>query len=445
MPYQEETIKTILERLNTQYFLPSIQRSYVWKPQQVIMLFDSIMRGYPISSFLFWELTEENRDKWEVYKFCEVANSTGTSHIKLPAAVGVQNLSLVLDGQQRLTSILIGLKGIFRIRRLRQRYVPQYYPECRLYLDLFADPDPIDGDNEFTGKPYYGFEWHVEKPKNDQNHYWFQVGRILDCKNDNGFYDLKDKEEAEFPENILKTQENIFERNLWRLYQAIYKDAAISYYVERDQDYDRVLDIFVRANEGGTELRKPEIILSMLESKWSKGAKNKIEYLIKEVNEGSLRKNNINLEFIMRTCLVLANLQVRYRINTFTTKNIELIENMWPDIQDVIKKTMTLVNSFGLDRTNITGFNVLIPLVQYLYQNPGKTFFETKEFESRNAEFMRRWLILAMLNRVFGRGAEQVLTNLRYILNKCKPGDDFPVTPMNQELNRMRFMTDLDE
>ena len=407
MPYQEETIKTILERLNTQYFLPAIQRHYIWKPQQVVLLFDSIMRGYPISSFLFWELTEENRDKWEVYKFCEVANSTGTNHIKHPTMVGVQNLNLVLDGQQRLTSILIGLKGIFRIRRNRQRYTPQHYPECRLYLDLFADPEAGHVDNEFTGKPYYAFEWHENPPKNDQDHFWFQVGRILDCKNDNGFYALKDKEEAKFPENLPKASENTFERNLWRLYQAIYKDVAISYYVERDQDYDRVLDIFVRANEAGTELTKPEIILSMLESKWSQGAKQKIENLINEMNEGLSRKNNISLEFVMRACLVLANLPVRYRINTFTTQNIDLIESLWPDIQKTIQRTMKLVNRFGLDRSNLTGFNVLIPVVQYVFQNPGITFLGTTEFEARNAGLIRRWLILAMLNRVFGRGAEQ--------------------------------------
>ena len=445
MPYQEETIKTITDRLNTQYFLPSIQRSYVWKPKQVIMLFDSIMRGYPISSFLFWELTEENRDKWEIYEFCKVAYSTGTSHTKHPSAVGLQNVTLVLDGQQRLTSILIGLKGIFAIRNARQWYNPQSYPQKRLYLDLFTNPNLGDEDNEFTGKPYYAFEWYENPPKNDQIHHWFQVGRVLDCGNDSGFYELKDTEEATFPENISKSQENIFERNLWRLYQAIYKDAAISYYVERDQDYDRVLDIFVRANEGGTELTKPEIILSMLESKWEKGAKDRIENFILEINEQLVKKNNINLEFIMRTCLVLADLPVRYRINTFTTKNIELIENMWPNIQDAIKRTMTLVNRIGLDRGNITGFNVLIPLVQYFYKNPGKSFLGTTEFDIRNASVMRRWLILAMLNRVFGRGAEQILANLRHILVECKPGDDFPVTAINAELNRMRFYTELDE
>ena len=71
MAYQSDTIATVINRLNTQYFLPAIQREFVWQPEQIIQLFDSIMRGYPISSFLFWELKPENRDKWEIYKFIE--------------------------------------------------------------------------------------------------------------------------------------------------------------------------------------------------------------------------------------------------------------------------------------------------------------------------------------------------------------------------------------
>ena len=64
------------------------------------------MRGYPISSFLFWELKPENRDKWQVYEFLEKAQHGGT-HNQLASTDGVTSLSLVLDGQQRLTSLII--------------------------------------------------------------------------------------------------------------------------------------------------------------------------------------------------------------------------------------------------------------------------------------------------------------------------------------------------
>ena len=445
MPYQEETIKTIVDRLNNQYFLPSIQRNYVWKPQQVILLFDSIMRGYPISSFLFWELTQENRDRWEVYKFCEEAISTGTQHIKHPSAKGIQSLTLVLDGQQRLTSLLVGLRGDFRIRKPRQWYNPLYYPVCRLYLNMLKDPNLGDDENEFTGKPYYDFKWYAEKPQNDDGDWWFEVGRIMDCQNEDNFYEMREKEENSFPKGTTKAQENLFERNLWRLYQSIWKDAAISYYVERDQDYDRVLDIFVRANEAGTELSKPEIIVSMLESKWKKGAKDKLDKLTDQVNNRLPKPNNINIEFIMRACLVLANLPVRYRINTFTNKNIDLVESIWPGIHKAIVRTFTLINRFGIDRNNLTSLNVLIPLVLFIHKNSEVTFLGSTAFEVRNAGLMRRWLILAMLNRVGARGADQVLSNLRGVIQKCPRGKDFPVNALNAELERMRFRTNFDE
>ena len=64
----ERAVQNVVSR---KYLLPAIQRKFTWSRPQICTLFDSIMRGYPISSFLFWELKPENRDKWEIYKFIE--------------------------------------------------------------------------------------------------------------------------------------------------------------------------------------------------------------------------------------------------------------------------------------------------------------------------------------------------------------------------------------
>jgi hypothetical protein len=97
MSYRSESIALAVSRMNRQYFLPAIQREFVWKPEQIVELFDSILRGYPISSFLFWELLPENRDKWQVYKFLEKAKHGGM-HNELANTDGIANLSMVLDG-----------------------------------------------------------------------------------------------------------------------------------------------------------------------------------------------------------------------------------------------------------------------------------------------------------------------------------------------------------
>src|SRR5260370_35670592 len=109
MPYQSDAVSTIIGKLNTQYYLPAIQREFVWQPEQIIQLFDSLLRGYPISSFLFWQLKPENKDKWEVYKFVDAFKQGGT-HNQLANVAGVHDLTLVLAVQQRLTARRTGLK-----------------------------------------------------------------------------------------------------------------------------------------------------------------------------------------------------------------------------------------------------------------------------------------------------------------------------------------------
>ena len=71
MSYQSITIADALSRVNRSLFLPAIQRPYVWKQEAIVSLFDSLLQGYPISSFLFWSVERENRRNWSIYKFNE--------------------------------------------------------------------------------------------------------------------------------------------------------------------------------------------------------------------------------------------------------------------------------------------------------------------------------------------------------------------------------------
>ncbi len=55
--------------MNRDVFIPGIQRPYVWEPEKIVKLFDSLMRGYPINSFLFWALQPGNFGDWDIYQF----------------------------------------------------------------------------------------------------------------------------------------------------------------------------------------------------------------------------------------------------------------------------------------------------------------------------------------------------------------------------------------
>ncbi len=432
MSYRSESIATAICRMNRQYFLPAIQREFVWKPEQIVQLFDSIMRGYPISSFLFWELKPENRDKWQVYKFLEKAKHGGT-HNELASTDGVTSLALVLDGQQRLTSLMIGLRGTYVTKKKYKRWDnPDAWSSQRLHLDLLAEPR-LDEDGAESGL-YYKFAFMEEEPQPDSEHYWFRVGRILDFDERKKFETFLDQQDdALESRGHAKADRKVFERNLKRLYDAIHTDEVIAYYTETDQDYDRVLDIFVRANEGGTKLSKSDLLLSMVTSSWDGvNAREEIFNFVDRINTELTRRNDFDKDFIMKSCLVLTDLPVAYKVKNFNNTNLTAIRQNWAAIRKAVERGVDLANSFGIDRDNLTSANALIPIIYFLFKNPNVTLRGSAPFDARNADRIRRWLIASLLKGAFGGASDNLLRDIRAkIAGPTNPGADFPVDAIN--------------
>ena len=64
------TISDALKKVSSNdYVLPAIQREFVWQPEQICSLFDSVMQGYPFGDFLFWGIDRENSHKYRWYGF----------------------------------------------------------------------------------------------------------------------------------------------------------------------------------------------------------------------------------------------------------------------------------------------------------------------------------------------------------------------------------------
>src|SRR2546426_1947901 len=111
MKNQKQTIRKIVGFLNNSeeeggFWLPNIQRPFVWSEEQICRLFDSILREYPISTLLIWKTTSTIRhrkfiDNWK--------NTLRLSDFYVPE--DTKKKCLVLDGQQRLQSLFIGLCG----------------------------------------------------------------------------------------------------------------------------------------------------------------------------------------------------------------------------------------------------------------------------------------------------------------------------------------------
>ena len=299
------------------------------------------MRGYPISSLLFWELKPENRERWQAYEFVENAKG-GSTHNQLANTNGVQQLTLVLDGQQRLTSLLIGLKGTYTIKKkYKRKKQAAAWSKQRMYLNLLKDPKITEEDGDEGVR--YGFDFQEDAPSNDSEHYWIKVGRILDFDSDDAFDKFKDAAEEGLPGGVTKDKMKIFRGNLERLHRAIWKEQPIAYHTEFDQDYDRVLDIFVRANDGGVKLSKSDLLLSMVTAKWGDlNAREEIYGFVDRLNCDLSHKNEFDKDFLMKTCLVVSDLAVEYRVENFNNQNLELIKRNWKQIQQATEKGVRL-------------------------------------------------------------------------------------------------------
>ncbi|MDE2701469.1 MAG: DUF262 domain-containing protein, partial [Gemmatimonadota bacterium] len=67
MEYISIRVSDIVRQINSNWYLPAIQRELVWKTDRIERLFDSILSDFPIGSFLFWNLEQKNKDEWPVY------------------------------------------------------------------------------------------------------------------------------------------------------------------------------------------------------------------------------------------------------------------------------------------------------------------------------------------------------------------------------------------
>ena len=128
MAYQTAlTIESVIKDIDSKkYLLPSIQREFVWSTGQIEKLFDSLMRDYPINAFLFWKVPREKEAGIHVvhllYEFLRDYHQKDNKHNPKANTNGTEDIIAILDGQQRMTSLYIALKGTYAYKMSYKRW-----------------------------------------------------------------------------------------------------------------------------------------------------------------------------------------------------------------------------------------------------------------------------------------------------------------------------------
>ena len=390
------------------YLLPAIQREFVWGPYQIERLFDSLMRDYPINSFLFWKVDKENVSDYEFYEFLRNYHERDNIHNPKANIIGEEEITAVLDGQQRLTSLYVALKGTYAYKLPRKRWNnDQAYPKRKLYLNLVknADESELEYDFKFLTK---------NEVKNNENNYWFPVGKILDLKEPGDVSEYL----TEFVfDNYTKDARKLANKTLFKLHNIIHEKGSISYYQEKSQLLDKVLNIFIRINSGGTILSYSDLLLSIATAQWeTKDAREEIISFVDQIN--SIGDGfNFNKDFVLKACLVLSDFKdIAFKVDNFNKANMLKIENNWEQITNSILIAAGLVSSFGYSRETLTSNNALIPIAYFLMQIGAKDNYITSNKNLEEKSKIRKWLVLTLIKRAFSGQPDNVLRSIRRIL-----------------------------
>jgi uncharacterized protein with ParB-like and HNH nuclease domain len=443
------TIKeTILDIHSKKYLLPSIQREFVWDVDQITKLFDSLMLGYPIGSFLFWEVGTTNAQEFTFYEFLRNYHERDLRHNTKANVVGSETITAILDGQQRLTSLYVGLMGTYAYKK---PYVPfsnpKAYPVRKLYLNLLQKY----GEEDW----YYNFDFLTDEDVvNDQDHYWFPVGEIMKFEKLTDAVKYLTKVTAYLVqlaqangEEFDEAKNDFATETLSKLWQAVHADGTISYYLEKSTELDKVLNIFIRVNSGGTPLSYSDLLLSIASAQWDDlDAREEIHRAVDEINSIG-RGFNVNKDFILKACLVLCDFpDIAFKIDNFNRTNMMKIQSEWESIITALREAVTLVSRLGFSRDNITSNYLFIPIAYYIKRIGLPTNFAATPKNAENVRIIKKWFISAMLKRVFSFQPDTFLRPAREIINKQEDGE-FPFEQIVERFkgtNRTHEFTEAD-
>ena len=421
--YSGQTIAETVEVIRkNELFLPALQRKFVWDTPQIEGLFDSIMQGFPIGTFLLWELNDQTAINSNVFYNFIKHYDTRYSRNQKASLSSKKSIVSVLDGQQRLTSLNIALNGTYTYKTPRKRFDnPEAYPKRVLFLNLLPR----------TGEDFkYEFKFLPDTDQTNQpDKLWYKVNEVLSWEDassiDEEYRKLK---ERAHDKKLVTTNSPVIKKTLRTLYRRIRIDDPLMCFTLKDMGIDDVLDIFIRVNSGGTQLSKTDLLMSTITASWE-NARDRVEDLLKSINEQG-RKFNFDIDFVMRTCLFLLDDPILFRVRSFGPEKINEIKTNWGGIYTAISETVSILNLLGYDGMTLTSRNSVIPIVYHIYKG-GDT--KTKE---RNQ--FKKYLQHALLTGFFGTHGDQALANLRSYLREGSKEDGFKLKRKSFDFDHLK-------
>ncbi|WP_409332795.1 DUF262 domain-containing protein [Trujillonella humicola] len=435
MPFQTPiTIATALERMHRhEYVLPAIQREFVWGADRICTLFDSLMRGYPVGSLLFWKVDGDTVGSLTFYDFVRTYHQRNSPHCPVLDVEKGKSVTAILDGQQRLTALNIGLRGSHaeKLPRLRASN-PAAYPVKKLYLDLLAPPADAEMDLAYR----FRFLSPSEVAASDDGEWWFEVSRIRAMTGGQDVFSFVATEQLPPAAGQM----------LFKLYEVVHVQPTINYFEESAQELEKVLRIFIRVNSKAVALSYSDLLLSVATAQWrERDAREVIHQLVDDLNETG-EGFAFSKDLVLKAGLVLLGKgDIRFNVANFDRQTMLEMEEAWDGIDRSLRLAALTLSFFGFSSTTLQADSVLIPVAHYLHlRNLDESYLSSAQ-HAADREEMRTWLMRSLVQSgIWGSGLDTLLSGLRGVLDVEARGG-FPRQALEREMARqgksLRFDT----
>ena len=411
----------ITEVEDEKFVLPVIQRRLVWDEVKMQLLFDTLLKGDSFGGIM---VIEEEKGSKPLFNYRPFTKDGGIIPSREIEKLTQQQL-FVIDGQQRIQSFYIGLKGSINGKVM--------------YFDLFSDFNSefeFKFENSETKLPKQSKE-NAERPVSE--HYWYLASSLLKR--------LKDtNDEDQVADEIIssnKIDDDLKKKHIRKNVKAFYKNiitaetlgisqVSVNKTFDEVSNKQRIVELFRRLNDGGTKLSSFDLVASILKG-FSWKMEGFLEKMLEEYEDIGLSQDNlIKLMFLLQDDHKKEMASIEENDARFAIDKKERINSTLKSVKDFLIHAKL----YDYYRDGSRSFIPLFFIAYHLFHKDIDTkslavYFDN--FDTGNVDFpiMYEWIYHSLLNGVFrSRGAGWVAykTGVRKLLVEIKQyrNKDFP-------------------
>ncbi|MFN4866424.1 MAG: DUF262 domain-containing protein [Cyanobium sp.] len=401
MAKAEATVEELVSKIERgELRLPEMQRRYVWRSTRVRDLLDSLYRGYPSGAILIWETDESVPE--QAFAVGQQANPYAKTQ-------------LLLDGQQRLTSLSAVIRGEPVQVNGRQRPIELLFnlehpdqlsvitevddnstdaaPELVDANDEGEDPsdDEADASEDELQKRFDRMTFVVATRKLEQLPQWVRVSEVFKIDSDAPF--LQQAGVSGFDDERYQK----YSQRLARL-RGIRKYVYRMDVLERTLSYDEVTEIFVRVNSLGAKLRSSDLALAQITAQW-RGSLN-----VFQAFQADCAKDGFELDLGLHLKNLVAHATGQSRFLTVSNLTLDALKSGWDDGC----RGMEFAINFLRSNAGITSPALLASpflLISLGFYGAQRSY----QLAAAEAQGLRRWVLLANAKGRYSRGSSETL------------------------------------